>query len=94
MHGQKHKHTGHTDTDTQHLSSQHACASVPRASADVSIETVLDVLLGWLWLALQQAVHGHDHAGAAPATLRPPVVGQVLLHGVQLRARAVNNWQG
>src|SRR6476469_2161811 len=57
---------------------------VARAAAEVALEPVADFLLTGVRVLLEQVRGAHDHAGSAVAALKPVLLVERPLHGVQL----------
>src|SRR5262245_61644386 len=57
---------------------------VARATAEITFQTMNDLVLGRLGIVLEQASGRHDHAGSTKTTLQPVALRVRLLDGVQL----------
>src|SRR5712692_4028675 len=57
---------------------------IARAAAQVAVESVPDLFLGGLWIALEQLPGGHDHARRAETALQGMLVPESLLDGMQM----------
>src|SRR5215213_7782552 len=59
---------------------------VARAAADVPLESVLDLVLGRVWVAVQERDSADDHARGAEATLKAVLLVEALLDRMKLVA--------
>src|SRR5258708_16397751 len=57
---------------------------VARAAAQVAFQASADLVLGWVWILLQEIRRGHDEAGRAVPALEAVLVPESLLQRVQL----------
>src|ERR1017187_3499704 len=57
---------------------------VARAAAEIAVQTVADLFVGGVRVALQQLAGSHDHARRAEAALEAVLVPEGFLHGVQI----------
>ena len=58
--------------------------AVTSASAEVAGEAFLNLRERWLRILFKQMMRGEDHPGSADAALRPAVLEEALLDGVEL----------
>src|SRR3990172_6015559 len=56
---------------------------VAGAAAEIAHEPLLDLLLGGLWVLVEEGLGGDDLAGSADAALEAAVVDEGALHGVE-----------
>jgi len=57
---------------------------ISSASANIAIQSMADLLIGGVRVAIQQIHHGDDHTGRAEATLQAVLLPEGILHGMQL----------
>src|ERR1700736_266559 len=56
---------------------------IPRATADVAVDAVTDLIVGWMGIALHYLFGGHDHARSTEAALGCVLTPEGVLHGIE-----------